>query len=65
MRWSGSDTPTALNISSSGIILTARDVAAWRCSSWYATCQSERLPKPPDGDPEGITRSEQSYIGRA
>src|SRR4029077_14714114 len=37
MRWSGSGTLTALSISSSGIVLTARDAAACRCGRWRAT----------------------------
>jgi len=34
-------------------------------SSCHAACRSERLAEPPDGDPEGITGSEQSGIGSA
>src|ERR1700730_8264122 len=37
MRWSGSGTSTALSISSSRIMLTARDAAACRCGRWRAT----------------------------
>jgi hypothetical protein len=33
--------------------------------SWHAACWSDCLAEPPDGDPEGITGSEQSGIGSA